>query len=184
MRESWKHIPGTRGRYSASTHGRVKSNDWNLVNSRGHRRTYLGRVLTPRINNDGYGNVLIYGPAGGDRRTAQVHRLVCEAFHGTPPAGMQAAHLDGDPLNNRPENLKWCTPKENCSHMEAHGTRVRGFGVHTAVLTEACVHIIRAMCRSGNYTQSEIAEKFGVSQSSISHISTGVTWSHLPGALK
>lgn len=44
----------------------------------------------------------------------KVHRLVCEAFHGGPPDPTSIViHLDEDATNNRPENLKWGTQKEN-----------------------------------------------------------------------
>lgn len=44
----------------------------------------------------------------------KVHRLVCEAFHGVPPTQkMVVIHLDEDATNNRPENLRWGTQKEN-----------------------------------------------------------------------
>ena len=38
----------------------------------------------------------------------KIHRLVCEAFHGIAPFD-RAVVL----LNNRPENLRWGTQKEN-----------------------------------------------------------------------
>jgi hypothetical protein len=44
----------------------------------------------------------------------KVHRMVCEAFHGSAPAGKPyVLHLDENAHNNRPENLKWGTQKEN-----------------------------------------------------------------------
>lgn len=44
----------------------------------------------------------------------RVSRLVCEAFHGPAPFdGAVVMHLDDDPANNKPENLKWATQKEN-----------------------------------------------------------------------
>lgn len=44
----------------------------------------------------------------------KVHQLVCEAFHGPKPFdGAVVIHLDENALNNRPENLKWGTQKEN-----------------------------------------------------------------------
>lgn len=44
----------------------------------------------------------------------KIHRLVCEAFHG-PAASpkMVVIHLDENAKNNKPENLKWGTQKEN-----------------------------------------------------------------------
>ena len=44
----------------------------------------------------------------------KVHRMVCEAFHGPAPAGKPyVLHIDENAHNNRPENLKWGTQKEN-----------------------------------------------------------------------
>lgn len=47
------------------------------------------------------------------RKTYRVARLVCEAFHGSPPDGADTIHIDEDPRINRPKNLKWGTRKEN-----------------------------------------------------------------------
>lgn len=48
------------------------------------------------------------------QRPRKVHQLVCEAFHGPKPFPEAVViHLDEDALNNRPENLKWGTQKEN-----------------------------------------------------------------------
>lgn len=44
----------------------------------------------------------------------KVHRAVCEAFHGAPPFSKAVViHLNEDGTDNRPENLKWGTQKEN-----------------------------------------------------------------------
>lgn len=44
----------------------------------------------------------------------KVHQLVCEAFHGPKPFDAAVViHKDENALNNRPENLKWGTQKEN-----------------------------------------------------------------------
>ncbi len=44
----------------------------------------------------------------------KVHRAVCEAFHGPAPSPNSVVlHLDENALNNRPENLRWGTQKEN-----------------------------------------------------------------------
>lgn len=44
----------------------------------------------------------------------KIHRLVCEAFHGQPTNDRPVViHIDEDATNNRPENLKWGTQKEN-----------------------------------------------------------------------
>ncbi|WP_413716185.1 HNH endonuclease signature motif containing protein [Sphingobium sp. B1D7B] len=44
----------------------------------------------------------------------KIHQAVCEAFHGPKPFPRAVViHLDEDAHNNRPENLKWGTQKEN-----------------------------------------------------------------------
>ena len=44
----------------------------------------------------------------------KIHRLVCEAFHGPAPEQKSVViHIDEDATNNRPENLRWGTQKEN-----------------------------------------------------------------------
>jgi hypothetical protein len=43
-----------------------------------------------------------------------VHRLVCEAFHGPAPEGKNVViHENENALDNRPENIRWGTQKEN-----------------------------------------------------------------------
>ncbi len=49
----------------------------------------------------------------------RLHRLICEAFHGPCPEGQECRHLDGDPSNNRPENLVALTKQQ---HHKLHGT--------------------------------------------------------------
>lgn len=110
---------------------------WRPVPSKpGVMASDLGRVLLPPsyapMHHGGY---RLYEPvptAGFERRATKkaqhaylgiwsrkfgnmkVHRLVCEAFHGPPPfVGAVVIHLDENALNNRPENLKWGTQKEN-----------------------------------------------------------------------
>ena len=59
------------------------------------RHTYLGMA------NRKFGNL-------------KIHRLVCEAFHGAPPFEKAVViHIDENSHNNKPENLKWGTQKEN-----------------------------------------------------------------------
>jgi hypothetical protein len=45
-------------------------------------------------------------------RHLKVHRIVWAMIHGAMPAGL-VDHADGDVTNNRPDNLRLCTPSEN-----------------------------------------------------------------------
>jgi hypothetical protein len=49
-----------------------------------------------------------------DFGNVKIHQLICAAFHGPKPFPKAVViHLDENGLNNRPENLKWGTQKEN-----------------------------------------------------------------------
>lgn len=49
----------------------------------------------------------------GVSKNVKIHRLVAEAYLPNPQNLPLVMHLDDDPLNNRVDNLKWGTYKEN-----------------------------------------------------------------------
>lgn len=53
-----------------------------------------------------------------------IHRIVAKCFLGECPKGKQINHIDGDKLNNVPENLEYVTPKENIRHAIKLGLHV------------------------------------------------------------
>ena len=59
------------------------------------------------------GRPIIRIRVGSIKKTFYVHRLVLEAFVGNCPIGMQACHFDDNKLNNKVENLRWDTWKNN-----------------------------------------------------------------------
>lgn len=109
--EQWRRIPGN-SRYEVSDHGRVRSYVRReprvlrpaTANQIGHRRVYLGRDDADRPG-----------------RCEWVHRLVLAAFVGPCPSGQEVRHLDGDPANNKLENLAYGTRSENVRDMLAQG---------------------------------------------------------------
>ena len=53
-----------------------------------------------------------------------VHRLVCAAFHGDPPAVTDHAdHIDFDTRNNRASNLRWLPASLNGGRKVTHDGR-------------------------------------------------------------
>ena len=125
-----------------------------------------------------------------------VHRLVLEAFVGPCPDGMECRHLDGNPGNNRLDNLAWGTRAENQQDAIRHGAAycvrpeniermhtlirkyppVKGEKHHRAKLTDEQVEIIRAVVNPGERDgrAKRLAEIWGVSLITIRMIARGI----------
>lgn len=115
--EIWKPIPSIPGALASSI-GRV----W-LPPKRqkaevpgGGKRTYktaptFGSEEKTSTGRNESGRRMIIRRLG---KTYKVHRLVCEAFHGPAPTTKHIVlHLNEEPTDNRAENLRWGTRKEN-----------------------------------------------------------------------
>jgi len=79
----------------------------------------LGRVRTATdIITEGSETPFGYRQASVNGKTHLVHRLVAKAFLPPPPSEKhtQVMHIDGDPANNRADNLGWVTRSENRRH--------------------------------------------------------------------
>lgn len=103
------------------------------------------------------------------------HVLVLEAFVGPAPSGMECLHGDGNPQNNRLENLRWGTRKENVADSRKHGTISAGERNGHAKLRTADIPIIRTLLTLG-VTQRDIARRFNVSQPTISAVARSHRW--------
>ena len=157
----WRTIPSAP-RYEASSEGRVRMRDPN-------RRKF--DPLPGTVNLGGYIVHTIY--QDGQRRQWKAHRLVCEAFHGPAPDGLdQVAHWDGDKTNNRPENLRWTDTLGNNRDRLRHGK----YGTHARLTREDRRKIRelhgppRGRGKRGNPTQTDLAEMYGVTQAHIARI--------------
>lgn len=138
------------------------------------------RDLIPNKHSRGHLYVRLSNSSGS--RSIQVHRLVLEVFVGPPPfRGAQCRHLDGNPANNRVENLKWGTSRENKADELRHGTRLRGSRHRDAKLTEADIPEIRRLIAEGQLTYPEIGARFGVRPTAIYGIRADQTWKHIEG---
>lgn len=109
--EVWKDVPGYEGVYQVSDQGRVKSQ---------RRFGTTGGVLTPRVKADS-GHLRVALCQNGKVKDFLIHRLVLFAFVGFPAPGLEGCHNNGDPADNRLENLRWDTSKANSADIFLHG---------------------------------------------------------------
>lgn len=112
----WRSVAGYEGIYEVSSDGRVRS----LRRMDRVGRRVGGRELS--IHTHPSGHQMVKLSKNGIYKQAKVHRLVLIAFAGPPPDGCEALHNDGDPANNRVENLRWGTRSENVRDRVRHGT--------------------------------------------------------------
>jgi hypothetical protein len=109
-----------------------------------------------------------------------VHRLVLETFIGPCPPGMECRHLDGNPTNNKLNNLRWGTHKENIQDSIKHGTnyisKYDGASYPSAKVNKNNILEIRGLIKEGNLTQKQIGLMFNLDQSTISYIKRRKMW--------
>jgi HNH endonuclease len=173
MDDFFRPIEGFPG-YRVSREGEVQS-CWNRRGRRGGMAdTWL--PLRPIGLRYGYLGVNLHRDHAKYRRL--IHHLVLEAFVGPRPPDLICCHWDGNPANNRLENLRWDTYKSNCDDMLRHGTRRLGETGTKARLKEREVREIRRLMSEGA-SPDELAARFGVGSPNIKAIACGRTWRHI-----
>lgn len=160
--EEWRFVPGYGSLYDVSNFGRVRSFRW-----------IEPRYLSPGHDKDGYPFVKLTSTTG-ERRHHFLHRLVAQVFLGDGENALhnEVAHLDGNKLNPRADNLKWVSRVENHFHMRAHGTHPAGERHPQSKLTEQDVQAIR----SSDANCAELGRRFGVSQATVYNIKKRIKW--------
>nr|WP_306422646.1 HNH endonuclease [Paenarthrobacter aurescens] len=150
--------------------------EWRASKFEGYTVSNLGRVIGRQ------GFVLKQSTSPTDPRPVvgiggtpvRVHVIVCEAFHGPRPPGQEAAHFDGNPANNRSDNLRWATRLDNENDKKRHGTY---YGRGLRKLTAKDAKSIRSELAKGKRgIIARLAEKYGVSRGAIVSIRDGKTW--------
>ena len=108
--EEWRDIKGYEGLYQISSEGRVKSKQRIARNN----QTIKEKIRKPKIDKDGYCCVSLW--IDGVSKEYFIHRLVAQAFILNPYNKPCIDHINTNKTDNRAENLKWCTHKENANN--------------------------------------------------------------------
>lgn len=171
--ECWKDIPGYEGKYQASTMGRIRSLDRKVrgvchYTGKEFYRIVKGRILKPgEMRKSGHVSVVLGHGASG----SPVHQLVMRTFVGEPSKGMEVLHENGNPKDNRLENLRYGTRTENILDVFRQGKAWRK-------LTAKDVISIRFASFCG-FSDQEIADRYGVKKYTVAEIRKGNTYKWL-----
>lgn len=198
MEEVWKDIKGYEGLYQISTNGRVKS--LLKVTKFGNRlKVNEEMILKPALGKRGYYVVSLNH--NGKSKTFTIHRLIAEAFIPNPLNKKFIDHINTIKTDNRIENLRWVTSKENSNNIL---TLKHSSESTSKKWKEGCynnrnnIHYrkVQQFDKEGNLIATydsiiEASEITGVERSSISavclgtnpkrHTAGGYIWKHLGG---
>ena len=135
------------------------------------------RILAGGTDKDGYKKFVLIDDLGA-RRYVRRASLICTAFHGPRPRGMEVRHLDGTRNNDAASNLAWSTHKENIADKMEHDSHQRGDRNGNARLNEPqAIEAKRRLAAGENARQ--IARDLGVQHSTIYNVKYGKCWAWL-----
>lgn len=142
--------------YEVSSFGRIRRIG-NVEWLKPHARKRLGYLVVNLTTN-------------GRNKTYRVNRAVAITYLGPAPEGKtDVAHCDDDTSNNRVENLRWATRRENEQDKLLRGRTPHGERHACARLSNADVVAIRA----SSEPSQDVAAKYGVSAAHIRAIIRG-----------
>lgn len=145
MKEIWKPVVGYEGFYEVSNIGRVRSLARIVECNDGRKRKIKDRILKGSSYSGGYSGVTLH--KDGCTKTANIQRIVAEAFVPNPLEKEEVNHKDENPSNNHASNLEWVTHKENLKYgtrqerarkaiVEAQGRAVRQLSIDGELVAE------------------------------------------------
>lgn len=146
--EIWKQIPELKA--MASSEGRIKS----------FYRYPEGKIRKPQKGRGEYKRIQLQLRG----KYYSVHQLVAMAWHENINGYTIVNHLDGDPSNNKPENLEWCDQKHNVNHAN---TKIEKWNFRRFTLLQKTV-MVEAYKRG--FSKNSIANYFKVTDTTIRRI--------------
>lgn len=117
----------------------------------------------------------------GVKYSKRANRLVAEAFIPNPKNLPYVCHENGNKIDNRVENLRWDTAKNNSLDRHKHGTipDQKGSKNYAAKYNEKQIKLWRMLKQHFNWSNKKIAEIFKIPYPSVVCIVSKVNWKHI-----
>lgn len=114
--EQWRDIPGYEGIYQVSNKGNIRTCEGKTTFTKRHGiRHWKQRIMKQKCFTNAHGRadprVILW--KDGKEKTLLVSRLVGLTWCAGYAEGLTINHINGNPLDNRAENLEWVTISEN-----------------------------------------------------------------------
>lgn len=151
--EQWKPIKGYEGLYQVSNEGRVRSLDRIvavLKNGKFSEKKIKGKTLKLWVAQD-YLHVTLC--KDGKVKAPFVHKLVASAFVNNPKGYKIVNHKDENKLNNRSDNLEWCTTVYNRNYGTGEQRRLIAFLASSELHNKKHTSVISTNKKNGQVTK-------------------------------
>jgi hypothetical protein len=134
-----------------------------------------GKRLKPRLYRGKYYRVNVV--VDSVHKTYPVHKLVCMSIHKDRTSeGLLVRHLDDNPIDNLPSNLRWGTSQDNSNDAIKNGKTLTCEKNHQVKLTRSEVDRLRELRNVYKTPLKELSVQFGISKSQISAIANYKSW--------
>ena len=173
--EKWRQAVGFSDRYYVSNKGRI-------FTTSAHNKKDNPTIMKPARSFDKRRGTWGYMKTVMDGRTVVVHRVVAQAWIPNPDGKPFINHINGDKVDNRVENLEWCSASENTLHAYRTGLEKKQLGEkhHATHLTNEQVKQFKwEWANERKMTRKEYAKELGVTEATIKDIIRGRSWAWL-----
>lgn len=163
--EIWKDIEDYPN-YQISNFGRVKGKERYVNTIGGAKRKIKDKIIKPTLDSRGYYVVSLYNEKGKSNPKS-IHRLVCETFLENKNNYPVINHINGIKIDNRLENLEFCTQSHNIKEAYRLGlekpnkTNLGKFGIKNKkarkikqidINTNEIINVFYGVCEAGRKT--------------------------------